>query len=89
MIDDTINPLVWFGDRELIYTPIHFIVSNYPFTAESLEWVLNKLTGRFSIVHYTESPDNIGYISMTRHTLLGRPAFEDPTEAILYELRWA
>jgi hypothetical protein len=72
---DDINLHTWFMDRELDFVPSHFVKSNTILTDESKQWILEKLVGRFAI---TER----GFLS----TLA--PAFEDPKEALFYELKW-
>jgi hypothetical protein len=68
-------------DRELSHTPEHFIRSSTPLTIESRMWILESLQGRFS-THY---PNTSTYI-MNRIALC--PSFEDPQEAVFYELKW-
>ena len=73
---EDINLHTWFMDRELDFVPPHFVVSKTPLTEDSKLWILEKLIGRFSIVG-TEG--FFGSLS---------PAFEDPKEAVFYELTW-
>ena len=84
MIDYQLDPLTWFRERELKYTPKHFVVTKHEFTAESKQWVLDKLSGRFSVVQQNDDDDSI--FSMLS---MGYLAFEDPQEAIFYELKWS
>lgn len=74
---DDINLHTWFIDRELEFTPNHFVTSNVPVTDEAKEWILEKLTGRFSLTTSTK-----GFFGS--HF----PSFEDPKEALFYELTW-
>ena len=83
MIDYQLDPLTWFRERELSFTPKHFIVTKHEFTAESKQWVLDKLSGRFSVVQVNE--DNSIFSMLSE----GYLAFEDPQEAIFYELKWS
>jgi hypothetical protein len=83
MIDYKLDPITWFTDRELNYTPKHFIVTSHPCTPESKQWVLDKLSGRFSIT-YPMVSSNILEI-LTPSCI----AFEDPQEAVFYELKWS
>lgn len=89
----SVNPLHWFCNRELEYTPKHFVVARTPLTEESKLWILNTLTGRFSVFHADESNDdtfdNLSITVLTIGNIMGRPAFEDPTEAVFYELTWS
>ena len=83
MIEYQLDPITWFSERELTYTPKHFIVTSHPCTLESKQWVLDKLTGRFSITYPTISTSIIELISPSCI------AFEDPQEAVFYELKWS
>lgn len=72
---DDINLHTWFIDRNLNPCPDHFVKTNTILTPEAIDWIYEKLTGRFS----------------TGHTgiYLGQcPSFEDPKEAMMYELTW-
>ena len=75
-----IDILSWFSERCLYYTPKHFVVVDTPITKESRLWIYDKLRGRFSLT--TTEPVNITQMSVV-------PAFEDPQEAVLYELTWS
>ncbi len=77
--DINLNQL--FVKRELPFVPKHFVRANTPLTIESKQWVLDKLIGRFAIVH---KPDAT-FHSFTSPTI----AFEDPEESIFYELKWS
>ena len=83
MIDYKLDPITWFTDRELSYTPKHFIVTSHPCTSESKQWVLDKLSGRFSVTYPIVSNNILELISPSCI------AFEDPQEAIFYELKWS
>lgn len=84
MIEHEINPQVWFGNRELTFTPKHFVLTKTKLSIESKTWIINKLSGRFSLVQYTD--DSTDFI-LTGDIWF--PAFEDPAEAVLYELYWS
>lgn len=84
MIENEINPQVWFGSRELDFTPKHFVLAKTKLSIESKTWILNKLSGRFSLVQYTD--DSTDFF-ITGDSCF--PAFEDPAEAVLYELYWS
>ena len=83
MIEYQLDPITWFSERELTYTPKHFVLTSHPCTTESKQWVLDKLKGRFSITYPTISNNIIELI--TPNCI----AFEDPQEAIFYELKWS
>lgn len=87
----SVNPLHWFGNREMEYTPKHFTLAKTPLTEESKLWILNTLAGRFSVYH-ADDMDRHDLLSATVHVTYDtwmRPAFEDPTEAVFYELTWS
>jgi hypothetical protein len=91
MREYAINPLTWYGAREVGYTPRHFTIAKEPLTSESKQWISETLIGRYSIVRYIEPVDNNSYLNIINSSLylFGHVAFEDPREAVLYELRWA
>jgi hypothetical protein len=85
MIDYQLDPITWFSERELTHTPKHFIITKHEFTNESKQWVLDKFSGRFSIApRINDSNDSFALIFSTEHL-----AFEDPQEALFYELKWS
>lgn len=84
MIEHEINPQVWFGYRQLPYTPKHFVLAKTLLTPESKLWIITKLSGRVSIVQYTDDSTDF-FITGDSYF----PAFEDPAEAVLYELYWS
>lgn len=82
----SINIDTWNNKRELSFCPKHFVKAPTPLTQESKLWVFEKLHGRFYIAPSDKSSlygldlfdgDQI-YIY-----------FEDPQEAVFYELTWA
>jgi hypothetical protein len=86
MMDEyNIDPVTWYSERELKFTPKHFVVANTKLTEESRIWIMNKLRGRFSIVHKVK--DDMEFLQILGFN--GYPAFEDPKEAITYELVWS
>ena len=85
MTEYQLDPITWFSERELSYTPKHFIITKHEFTEESKQWVLDKLTGRFSVAPYNTDEDD----SLLTLFTSGHLAFEDPQEALFYELKWS
>lgn len=73
-----INLNTWFMNREMDFVPEHFVKSKTAMTPEARDWILETLTGRFAVMHSIYS--TIGAYSV---------AFEDPKEALFYELKWA
>lgn len=81
MIRD-IDPLSWFGTREIKGTiPKHFVKSNTLLHEESYLWVVKKLAGRFGT---SLDLSDISTIDCNTYVF-----FEDPKEATIYELRWS
>jgi hypothetical protein len=77
---ESLNYNTWFGDRRLDTTPIHFHACSAPFTEETLYWVEQTLSGRYS-VYMTENE-----LDLFNSKII---SFEDPQEALLYELKWS
>jgi hypothetical protein len=79
-----LDPLVWFSNREVSYVPPHFTKTNTPHSDDAYRWVITTLRGRFGIssgrkeVTTKFSTDWVNYFY-----------FEDPAEAMMYELRWS
>jgi hypothetical protein len=82
-----INPYFWYNERKLDFTPNHFVVTKTPVTDQSLVWVYNALSGRFSITNIHENSDVLTSVILFYQTI--NIAFEDPKEAMLYELTWS
>lgn len=82
-IDDEyrVDPRIWYAEREILYPFNHFITASTPLTAESKQWVLDYLTGRYSITQNT--------MNFLFDGTLGIISFEDPKEALIYELKWS
>lgn len=79
-----IDPQRYFGNREIRGTiPKHFIRSHTYLTDEAYVWVVKKLSGRFSVSVGDISPSNFSFDSTNNIY------FEDPKEAMIYELRWS
>jgi hypothetical protein len=77
----SINIDTWHKAREVEYCPKHFTATVAPLTDEAKLWVLERLHGRYYIGlqhHRNTIFDNIAKIY-----------FEDPQEAVLYELTWS
>lgn len=81
MTEYTIDPVVWFAERQVSYPPPHFVTATTTLTSESKQWVLDHLRGRFSIT--------IDYDTFLNVESLGRISFEDPSETTIFELKWS
>ena len=77
-----INLHTWFGERELDFCPKHFVPTNTTLNDENYLWILENLQGRFTIIPKKDDLVSIFYESKV-------PYFEDPQEAIFYELVWS
>jgi hypothetical protein len=75
-----LDPITWFSSREVSFKPPHFVTTSTNVTEESKFWILNTLRGRFVLIEAS------GYLTRNKKFV---PAFEDPKEAILYELAWS
>jgi hypothetical protein len=82
-----VNPLLWFGEREVKLTPPHFTKCPTPLTEKSRNWVMSKTQSRYSICQGQEDDedDKLAFIFEDKHYIY----FEDPVEATVYELRWS
>ena len=71
-----VDPNAWYQDRLLSFRPKHFVLVATQPTSESLQWIVHKLSGRYCLEH-TSLFDSVEL------------SFEDPKEAIFYELTWS
>ena len=84
---EDINLNQWFMRREVDVCPTHFIKCRTGLTTESLLWIREKLQGRYSTVN--EESDYLFPASGHRQWGIRRcPTFEDPQEALFYELKF-
>ena len=77
-----VNPQLWFGERELHHVPPHFVKCQTPTTVESIIWVKGTLVGRYSIS--SQGENTAVFLEVQPYIY-----FEDPSEATMFELRWA
>ncbi len=84
-----IDPVVWYSEREVTgLTPKHFTRTKTPLTSESKLWIQDNLRGRYCI-HHSQLKDETDTFDLVVSALFGYPAFEDPKEAVVYELTWS
>ena len=81
-----IDPLVWFGTREVTPVPKHFIRTPTSTSPESLLWVITRLKGRYSLSTVIEEESSVLVLGNDIHQAI---YFEDPSEAMMFELRWS
>lgn len=77
----SINIDTWNKAREIQYCPKHFTPTTTPLTNEAKLWVLERLHGRYYIA-----------LNNLRNSIFDNKItiyFEDPQEAVLYELTWS
>lgn len=96
-----LDPFAWFSKRELDYRPRHFTTANTPITPESRRWIQTRLNGRYAIVgrppilasdllHSRLDPYLEAHIyGLNEFGINQYPTFENPNDAILYELTWS
>ena len=83
---ENINLDTWYKNRFLKdQIPNHFTITRTPSTTENLEWVLEKLHGRFAVVQNNgnNNETDLNCPPLTSYT------FEDPKEAVQFELTWS
>jgi hypothetical protein len=76
------NPYKWFAEREVEHLPPHFVKCETELTDDSLLWVITKLSGRYAIIKQTD----LAIFVLGSADII---YFEDPSEAMVYELRWS
>ena len=77
-----INLLQWHQTRELEFCPKHFIKVKTPINDERYFWIQEKLVGRFCLIKGEPDRSTLFFDSVY-------PSFEDPQEAVLYELTFS
>ena len=80
------NPQLWFGNRKMSTIPRHFVRSSTPATEDSLQWVEDRLTGRYGVVAETSMNSANSLFTIVYHESI---YFEDPKDLMLYELYWS
>jgi len=75
------DPLVWFGNRVVKPAPRHFTGTSVPSNHDIHSWVLTNLKGRYSL-----ETNSFGGHSLDLGSYY---YFEDPAEAMIFELRWS
>ena len=82
---ENINLDTWHYNRFLKdQIPNHFTMTRTLATTENLEWVLERMRGRFSLAQNVNN-DSMDFMSYYQKTF----AFEDPKEAVQFELTWS
>lgn len=87
-MEKELDPITWYSNRELEFAPPHFTVAKTALSDESKLWIINNLRGRFSVMPYID-PEKLSSPWVLFNDNMGIPAFEDPKEALIYELKWS
>lgn len=81
-----INLMTWYANREMDYCPKHFVQVNTHITDERHQWILENLKGRYYIGYKTTTNTTPEFLALFENTY---PYFEDPQEAVIYELKFS
>lgn len=82
-----VNLFTWYTNRELDFVPQHFVFSQTLYYPTSKSWVLESLVGRFAI---TKTDPHLAHNLVDgSHSNEYRIGFEDPKEAVFYDLVWS
>lgn len=73
-----INLHTWYTERRMSFCPKHFVPVSASIDDEKILWVYEKTTGRFYI-------KEVDFLSTNHEKIY----FEDPKEAILFNLTWS
>ena len=82
-----INIQTFHVDRELRHCPKHFVKTKTVVTSDSYNWILEKTVGRFVLLNLREEELELSNVLLGLTSKV--PAFEDSSEAMLYELTWS
>ena len=77
-----IDPLLWYGTRELSVVPPHFIKCPSAVTSEGKYWIQNNASGRYA---FARIPTTVQYV-LDRDEAVW---FENNQDAVMYELFWS
>ena len=77
-----LNIQTWYTERQMSFCPKHFISVKIPLTDEKKFWIIDKLSGRYFIGEITSTA--FLFADFDEY-----PSFEDPQEAILFQLTWS
>lgn len=78
-----LDPLQWHSQRKLDFEPNHFVRAKTVVTKKSSQWIIDSLRGRYTLLPKNSEDDIIN------DSLNYIPSFEDPSEAVFYELTWS
>jgi hypothetical protein len=80
-----LNLMTWFSKRELDYCPKHFVRTNTPINDDKHQYILENFRGRY-FIGYNQTNIDSSLLSLLEEMY---PYFEDPQEAVMYELVWS
>jgi hypothetical protein len=76
--------MTWFSERKCEYLPKHFVPTTTLWSEEKELWALEQCTGRYYVGIY-KSDEFLSQLFYDDQIIY----FEDPQEAVLYELTWS
>ena len=79
-----LNTSTWYTERELSYCPKHFVKASTALSQDRYIWIQEKLHGRYYVAK--NLANDLESILSDRNDF---PFFEDPQEAVYYELVWS
>jgi len=79
-----VNLYTWHSERSLTFCPKHFVLVKTEITEESKLWIDEYLIGRYYIGSFKTKEPHDFLLSFSEF-----PYFEDPQEAIAYQLKWS
>lgn len=80
-----INLFTWHTDRCLDFCPKHFVLVKIPLTDDAKLWITNRLSGRY-YVGSLNTEENALFSLLDANVYA---YFEDPQEAVLFQLTWS
>lgn len=90
MEDYQIDPIQWYSNRRLHFEPTHFVRAKTLLNKKSQNWIVDTLRGRYTFVPNTSDDSNMfGSPGLQIDVFDYVPSFEDPSEAVFYELTWS
>ena len=81
-----INLYTWFVKRQLDFLPNHSVPTVTPVNDERHMWILEKCNGRYHIGPAQHKQKENDWLALFGEYVV---YFEDPQEAVLYELTWS
>ncbi|MFY8212810.1 MAG: hypothetical protein ACOVLB_09110 [Candidatus Nanopelagicus sp.] len=80
-----IDPLLWYGTRELSVVPPHFIKCPTTVNPDSKYWIQNNASGRYVFAKLPTNHQSQYIIEAADFSVY----FENNQDAVMYELFWS